>query len=124
LSNPAVFITVGSIGDAWAFRFFDTSGRPQDFTGVTGVRFSARFRGSTVGKVVDQAAEVGNGTYTLPDGSSQTFTPADGVLIYQPSAQDADTDGQLIGQFAFQKGGKPVINPGLGYVEIIIQAAV
>ena len=75
-------------------------------------------------KVDAQSGEVGNGTYTLPDGSSQSFTPTDGVLIYQPTAGDADTAGEFEGQFTYQLGGKPVVDPGGGYVDIILQTAV
>ena len=47
-------------------------------------------------RLTTQAGEVGDGTYTLPDGlDSASYTPTDGVLIYQPVAADVDTSGHL-----------------------------
>jgi hypothetical protein len=124
LSSTAIFCTVGSVGRAWALQILDGSGRPVDMTYATSVTFSMRQRGGTVRKIDNRPAEVANGTYTLPDGSTATYTPADGILIYQPVAGDVDTDGQFSGQFTYQMAGKPVVDPGAGYVDIILQLAV
>lgn len=121
MSNPAIYLTVGSVGRAWAVQMLDGDGATVDLTGATSATFSMRARNSTTRKVNDAAAVVANGTYTLADGSSQTFTPADGVLIYQPVAADVDTAGTFEGQFAYQLAGSPVVDPGAGYVTIRIQ---
>jgi len=116
--------TVGSIGRAWGVQLLDGTGQPVDLTWASNVTFSMALRGSTTRKVAAQAGMVANGTYTFPDGSSQTFTPTDGVLLYQPVAADVDTAGDYIGQFTYDLGGLPVIDPGCGYVEINLQPAI
>lgn len=121
--NPKIYTTVGTTGRAWALQILDSSGTKINLTGATSATFSMTARGASTRKVDGAAAVIANGTYTLPDGSSQAFTPADGVLIYQPVAGDVDTDGAFIGQFTYQLSG-PVVDPGAGYVEIIIQEAV
>lgn len=124
MSNPEIYLTVGSVGRAWAVQLLDATGGAVNLTGATSVTFSMRARGSATRKVNGAAAAVANGTYTLADGSSRSFTPADGVLIYQPVANDIDTAGLFEGQFSYAVGGAPVIDPGEGYVEIFIQPAV
>lgn len=116
--------TVGSIGRAWGVQLLDDAGQPVDLTGASNVTFSMALRNSTTRKVAAKSGLVANGTYTFPDGSSQTLDPTDGVVIYQPVAADVDTAGEYIGQFAYEIGGLPVIDPGCGYVEIELQAAV
>lgn len=122
--SDAVFVTVGSIGRAWAFQFRDSNGQPLNFSQATNVRFSMSPRGSTTRKVNDQTAVVGNGSFTLPDGSVATFTPTDGVLIYQPVAQDVDTAEVFLGQFTYLLAGSTVVDPGYLYCKINIQAAI
>lgn len=123
MSNKTIYLTVGSVGRAWAVQMLDGDGAAVDLTGATSATFSMRPRGSTTRKVDDAAAVIANGTYTLADGSSQAFTPADGVLIYQPVAGDVDTAGIFEGQFSYQLAGSQVIDPGAGYVTIRIQEA-
>ena len=124
MSNKTIYLTVGSVGRAWAVQMLDGDGAAVDLTGATSVTFSMTLRGGSTRKVDDAAAVVANGTYTLADGSSQTFTPADGVLIYQPVAGDVDTAGTYEGQFSYQLSGSPVVDPGVGYVTIRIQGEV
>lgn len=120
-----IYITEGSYGRAWALQLLESDGiTPIDLTGATSPTFSMAARGSTTRKIDGAAAVVANGTYTLPDGSSQAFTPSDGVLIYQPVAGDVDTRGAYEGQFTYQLSGAPVADPGVGYLNIIIQRAV
>ena len=121
MSNTAIYLTVGSVGRAWAVQMLDGDGAAIDLTGATSATFSMRQRNSATRKVDDAAAVIANGTYTLADGSSQAFTPADGVLIYQPVAGDVDTAGTFEGQFSYQLSGSPVVDPGAGYVTIRIQ---
>lgn len=124
MSSAAIYTTVGSIGRAWAVQMLDGDGNAVDLTGATGATFSMTPRAGGARKVAAASAEVGNGSYTLPDGSVRAFTPADGVLIYQPAAADVDTAGAFIGQFSYQLAAGPVIDPGAGYIDIIIQSAV
>lgn len=124
MSNPAIYITKGSYGRAWALQLLDSDGAAIDLTSATSPTFSMTLRGGAARKVDGASAEVGNGTYTLPDGSSQTFAPSDGVLIYQPAAGDVDTAGAFIGQFSYQLAAGPVVDPGAGYIDILIQPAV
>lgn len=124
MSSAAIYTTVGSIGRAWAVQMLDGDGNAVDLTGATGATFSMTPRAGGTRKVAAASAEVGNGSYTLPDGSVQAFTPADGVLIYQPAAADVDAAGAFIGQFSYQLAAGPVIDPGAGYIDIIIQSAV
>lgn len=126
MSNPAIFTTEGSYGRAWALQLLDSDGSPIDLTNATSPTFSMKLRGSTTRKIDAASAEVANGTYTLPDGSSRAFTPTDGVLIYQPDAVagDADTPGVYVGQFTYQLSGAPVRDPGVGYVDIFVQEAI
>lgn len=119
--SGAIYLTVGSVGRAWAVQILDSDGKPVDLTDATSATFSMTKRGSATRKIDGATAEVANGTYTLADGSSQSFTPADGVLIYQPVVADADTSGTFIGQFTYQLAGAPVVDPGAGYVYIRIQ---
>lgn len=121
MSNKTIYLTVGSVGRAWAVQMLDGDGAAVDLTGATSATFSMTLRGGSTRKVDDAAAVVANGTYTLADGSSQAFTPTDGVLIYQPVAGDVDTAGTFEGQFAYQLAGSPVVDPGAGYVTIRIQ---
>jgi len=124
VSNAAIYLTVGSVGRAWAVQLLDDAGAAVDLTGATGATFSMTPRSGGAQKVAASPAIIGNGTYTLADGSSQAFTPADGVLIYQPAAADVDTDGAFRGQFSYDMPAGPVVDPGVGYLDIIIQAAV
>jgi len=124
VSNKAIYLTVGSVGRAWAVQLLDQNGSPVDLTGATGATFSMTPRAGGTRKVSAAAAVIGNGTYTLADGSSRTFAPTDGVLIYQPVAADVDTAGVFYGQFSYELPGGPVVDPGLGHVEIRIQPAV
>lgn len=124
MSNPAIYITKGSYGRAWALQLLDGDGSAIDLTSATSPTFSMTLRGGATRKVDGAPAEVGNGTYTLPDGSSQTFAPSDGVLIYQPVAGDVDTAGAYKGQFTYQLLGSPVVDPGAGSLDVIIQPAV
>lgn len=124
MSRPAIYTKVGSRGRAWALQILDETGQPVDLTSATSVTFSMAPRSGGARKVDGQAAEVGDGTYTLPDGSAKAYTPTDGVLIYQPVSADVDTDEVYIGEFTYQLGGKPVIDPGTGYLEIHINPAV
>lgn len=121
MSNKTIYLTVGSVGRAWAVQMLDGDGATVDLTGATSATFSMRPRSSATRKVDGAAAVIANGTYTLADGSSQAFTPADGVLIYQPVAGDVDTAGTFEGQFTYQLAGSPVVDPGAGYVTIRIQ---
>lgn len=121
MSNKTIYLTVGSVGRAWAVQMLDGDGAAVDLTGATSATFSMTLRGGSTRKVDDAAAVVANGTYTLADGSSQAFTPTDGVLIYQPVAGDVDTAGTFEGQFTYQLAGSPVVDPGAGYVTIRIQ---
>lgn len=121
MSNRTIYLTVGSVGRAWAVQILDGDGNPVDLTNATSATFSMRARNSTTRKVDDAAAAVANGTYTLADGSVRTFAPTDGVLIYQPVAGDVDTAGAFEGQFTYQLAGSPVVDPGAGYVTIRIQ---
>ena len=124
MSNPIILATVGSVGRAWALQILDGNGSPLDLTGMTSPLFSMSLRGSTTRKVDGQAAIIANGTYTLPDGSSATYAPTDGVLIYQPVAADVDTEGEYLGQFTYQVSGSNVIDPGYGYLRVILQRAI
>lgn len=119
-----IYITEGSYGRAWALQLLDGDGSALDLTSATSPTFSMTIRGGTTRKVDAETAVVANGTYTLPDGSSQAFTPTDGVLIYQPVAGDVDTPGAYVGQFTYQLSGAAVVDPGVGYVDIFIQEAV
>ena len=121
MSNKAIYLTVGSVGRAWAVQLLDENGSAVDLTGATGATFSMTPRAGGTRKVNAAAAVIANGTYTLADGSSRTFAPTDGVLIYQPVAGDVDTAGAFIGQFSYQLAGSPVVDPGAGYVTIRIQ---
>ncbi|MDI3335855.1 hypothetical protein QKW60_05520 [Defluviimonas aestuarii] len=123
-NRPAIYITQGTVGRAWALQLLTDAGTPVDLTGVTGVTFSMVPRGSTTRKVDNQAGVLGAGTYTLPDGSSQTFAATDGVLIYQPVAGDVDTPGEFLGEFTYQVGGQPVVDPGYSHLEIHIKPAI
>lgn len=123
MSGQHIYVTKGSYGRAWAVQILDETGSPVDLTGATSVTFSMAPRGGGARKIDDAAAVVGNGTYTLPDGSSQAFTPTDGVVIYQPVAADVDTDGVFQGLISYTLGG-PVIDPGRGYVQIHIQPTI
>lgn len=124
MSSATIYTTVGSIGRAWAVQMLDGDGNAVDLTGATSVTFSMTPRSGGARKVSAAAGAVGNGTYTLPDGSSRTFTPSDGVLIYQPVAADVDTAGAFVGQFSYQLAAGPVVDPGAGYIDIHIQSAV
>lgn len=123
MSNAAIYLTVGSVGRAWAVQLLDDAGAPVDLTLASNAAFSMTPRAGGAQKV-SAPAIIGNGTYTLPDGSSASYTPADGVLIYQPVAADADTAGAFQGQFSYDMPAGPVVDPGAGYLDIIIQAAV
>lgn len=122
--SGTIYLTVGSVGRAWAVQILDGDGAAVDLTGASGATFSMTPRGSTTRKVDAGAALIANGTFTLSDGSSRTFTPADGVLIYQPVAGDVDTPGKFLGTFTYSLGGAPVVDPGAGYVDINIQPGV
>lgn len=123
MSNAAIYLTVGSVGRAWAVQLLDDAGAPVNLTLASNAAFSMTPRAGGARKV-SAPAIIGNGTYTLPDGSSASYTPADGVLIYQPVAADADTAGAFRGQFSYDMPAGPVVDPGVGYLDIIIQAAV
>lgn len=124
MSDQAIYLTVGSVGRAWAVQMLDETGAAVDLTGAAAATFSMTPRTGGAQKVAAAPAIIGNGTYTLPDGSSATYTPTDGVLIYQPVAADVDTAGAFIGQFTYQLSGATVIDPSAGYLDIIIQPAV
>lgn len=124
MSNAAIYLTVGSVGRAWAAQLLDDAGVPVNLTLASNATFSMTPRAGGAQKIVAATAIIGNGTYTLPDGSTATYTPADGVLIYQPAAADADTAGNFQGQFSYDMPAGPVVDPGAGYLDIIIQAAV
>lgn len=123
MRGATIYTTVGSTGRAWAVQMLDSDGNAVDLTGASGATFSMTARGGSTRKVAAASAVIGNGSYTLPDGSVQAFTPADGVLIYQPAAADVDTAGAFIGQFSYQLATGTVIDPGAGYIYIIIQEA-
>jgi len=124
MSDQAIYLTVGSVGRAWAVQMLDETGAAVDLTGAAAATFSMTPRTGGAQKVAAAPAIIGNGTYTLADGSSLTVTPVDGVLIYQPVAADVDTDGNFRGQFSYTIGGGTVVDPGAGYLDIIIQPAV
>lgn len=124
MRGATIYTTVGSTGRAWAVQILDSDGNAVDLTGASGATFSMTPRGGATRKVAAASAVIGNGSYTLPDGSVQAFTPADGVLIYQPIAADVDTAGNFRGQFSYDMPAGPVVDPGVGYLDIIIQAAV
>lgn len=123
MRGATIYTTVGSTGRAWAVQMLDSDGNAVDLTGATGATFSMTPRGGATRKVAAASAVIGNGSYTLPDGSVQAFTPSDGVLIYQPISADVDTAGAFIGQFSYQLSAGLVIDPGAGYIDIIIQEA-
>ena len=113
MSNAAIYLTVGSVGRAWAVQMLDDAGQPINLALASNAAFSMTPRAGGAQKV-SAPAIIGNGTYTLPDGSSATYTPADGVLIYQPVAADVDTAGIFRGQFSYDMPAGPVIDPGAG----------
>ncbi|WP_347311353.1 hypothetical protein [Defluviimonas sp. SAOS-178_SWC] len=125
MSRPALYVTQGSYGEAWVFQALDEMGEKVDLTDATAAFFSMRLRATGAVKFSRKTAEVGNGTYTLPDGSIRSFTPADGVLIYRPNAGDSDADvpGAFEGLFEYTLPAGPVRKPGLGYLDINIQPA-
>lgn len=122
--RPAIYTTVGTTGRAWALQLLTEAGAAVNLTGATSATFSMAPRDGGAVKVDGAAALVADGTYTLADGSSQAFTPTDGVLIYQPAAGDVDTAGVFNAQFSYQVAAKPVIDPGYGYLEIHLQPAI
>ena len=124
MSDQAIYLTVGSVGRAWAVQMLDEAGAAVDLTGASAATFSMTPRTGGAQKVAAATAIIGNGTYTLADGSSRAFAPTDGVLIYQPVAADVDTAGNFRGQFSYTIGGGAVVDPGAGYLDIIIQPAV
>lgn len=125
MSRPGIYITQGSYGEAWAIQILDGLGQPVDLTDATGILFSMRLRSSGVVHISDQPAEVAIGTYTLPDGSVQTFAATDGVLVYRPKSADGDADvaGAFEAMFRYSLPTGSVGKPGLGYLNIHIQAA-
>lgn len=123
MSRPRINITQFTYGRVWALQALDGLGEPVDLTDATSVLFSMRLRSTGVVTISDKPGEVAVGTYTLPDGSIQTFAATDGVLIYRPvqGNGDADNDGLFEGLFKYSLPAGPVGEPGLGYLNINIQ---
>lgn len=120
--TQAIHVKVGSWGRAWAVQIMTEAGFPVDLTNSSNARFSMGPLGGGARTIDDQPAIIASGSFTLPDGSVQMFAATDGVLIYQPTPADTAASGTYEGQFSYSTPSGPVIEPGSGYVTIIVQA--
>ena len=111
----------GTTALTFLIQLVDSDGDPVDLTAASNPKFSMRERGNPVRKVDDAAAFVASGTYTFPDGSTATYTPASGVLGYAPTASDVDTAGTFDGRFSVEVGSKLLKGPSGDYLAIIIK---
>lgn len=114
----------GTTALTFLVQIVDADGDPVDLTGASSITFSMRERGAAVRKVDDVAAFVANGTYTFPDGSTATYTPADGVLGYAPTDQDVDTAGLYDARWQATVNGKILKGPSADFLLIAIKADV
>ena len=125
MSGRKIWTKQGAYGRWWGIQLFDEYGNPVDLTNGTNVRFSMWERSGSPTIISDKPGIVANGSYALPDGSVQAFTPTDGVLLYQPSSADGDADtvGFYRAVFSYDLPTGKVVDPGSGYLEITIEKA-
>lgn len=114
----------GTTALTFLVQIVDADGDPVDLTGASNITFSMRERGAAARKVDDVAAFVASGTYTFPDGSTATYTPADGVLGYAPTDQDVDTAGLYDARWQATVNGKILKGPSADFLLIAIKADV